>query len=355
MVKQTSPFLRLPTEIRLMIYEELLLPPASSEPCPPSAKFVAPVYRKDEEQQQQQQQQSGATTTASHHLRAPRTLQIRTLDPDSAAASSILSSPTRPRYHIRDAMRTRTVTTTYALANNPGLHPAILRACRQCHAEAAELLYGAYVFDFDTHVEAVVPFLAALTPPARARVARVALVKRALPSVKEFDRAEWRAACEYMARELAVPALTLSLGVVAGKPPPAAAASSSDEEGRSGWDEVPALAVEHFRLIQPRSLGSRPSSGTATPTDNNGGAADDPSRPALDGDLLYGLGLKAIAGVDFEWVEQLLWLRGLRELHVKAIVEYCPPPVSETMAFWVSFSKSVEKGFKEWIRGVMLV
>ncbi|KAL0265116.1 hypothetical protein SLS55_001075 [Diplodia seriata] len=343
MVKQASPFLRLPTEIRLMIYEELLLPPASSEPCPPSAKFVAPVYRKDEDHQQ---------NNASHHLRAPRTLQIRTLDPDNtAAASSILSSPksARPRYHIRDAMRTRTVTTTYALANNPGLHPAILRACRQCHAEAAELLYGAYVFDFDTHVEAVVPFLSTLTPLARARVARIALVKRALPSVKEFDRAEWRAACEYMARELAVPGLTLSLGVVAGKPP-----SSSGAVGGSGWDEVPALAVEHFRLIQPRSLGSRPSSGTATPTDNGGGAAEDASK-VLNGDLLYGLGLKAIAGVDFEWVEQLLWLRGLRELHVKAIVEYCPPPVSETMAFWVSFSKSVEKGFKQWIRGVMLV
>ncbi|KAB2577056.1 hypothetical protein BFW01_g2403 [Lasiodiplodia theobromae] len=333
MVKQTSTFLRLPAEIRLMIYEELLLPPASSEPCPPAAKFVAPVYREDEQ-------------NASHHLRAPRTLQIRTVNPDSPASSAILSpSSTRPRYHIRDPFRTRTMSTTYALANNPGLHPAILRTCHQCHAEAAELLYGAYAFDFDTHVEAIVPFLSTLTPLARACLTRLALVKRALPSVKEFDRAEWCAACEYMARELAVPALTLSLGVVAGKPPVVA--------GTGGWDDVPALAVEHFRLIQPRRLGSRPSSGTVTPTDN-GAAAEDASR-VLNGDLLYGLGLKAIAGVDFEWVEQLLWLRGLRELHVKAIVEYCPPPVSETMAFWVSFSKSVEGGFKEWIRGVMLV
>lgn len=333
MARQTSPFLRLPTEIRLMIYEELLLPPASKEPCPPNTKFVAPDYHEYE------------PSSTSNTLRAPRTLQIRTIDPAKLAANPSLLPLTssRPRYHIRsDAFRSRTTPTTYALQNNPGLHPAILGTCRQVHAEAAGLLYSSYAFDFDTHVEAIVPFLSALTPAARARIARLALVKRALPYVKEFDRAEWRAACEYTAAHLNVAGLSLALGVVAGKPP-------------AGWADSPALTVEHFRLVQPRSVGSRPASGAATPTSPSSSSSGDDEGKVLNGEMLYGLGLKAIAGVDFEWVEQLLWLRGVRDVHVRAIVEHCPPPVSETMAFWVSFSKSVEGSFREWMRGVMLV
>ncbi|KAH7046010.1 hypothetical protein B0J12DRAFT_627642 [Macrophomina phaseolina] len=319
--KQTSPFLRLPTEIRLMIYEELLLPPTSNEPRSPNGKFVAPIYREDE--LSSSSSSTTTTTTAApshHHPRAPRTLQIRTIDP---AKLSLVLPPhsTRPTYHIRDVFRRSTQATSFALANNPGLHPSILSTCRQCHAEAAELLYGgAHAFDFDTHIEAIVPFFSALTPLARSFVCRVALVKRALTLCKEFDRAEWRAAFDYMARELNVAALGLSLRVVAGKP-----------SGEGGWEEAPTLTAEHFRLIQPRSVRSRPASG-------DGG----------------GSGGGAIAGVDFEWVGQLLWLRGLRDIQIEAIVEHCPTPMSETMAFWVSFSKSVEAGFRDWVRGVML-
>lgn len=327
MPKQTSPFLRLPTEIRLMIYEELLLPPASNESRPPNTKFVAPIYREDEP--------SGGTA-ASHHLKAPRTLQIRTIDP-TKLSTVLPANSTRPRYHIRDAFRRSTQTTSYALANNPGLHPAILATCKQCHAEASELLYGAYTFDFDTHIEAIIPFLSTLTPLARSFVSRIAIVKRALTLCKEFDRAEWRATFDYLAAELNVPGLSLNLGVVAGKPP------------LGGWDDVPALTIEHFRLVQPRSVRSRPASGATTPTE-----AAEAAGKVLDGQLLHGLGLRAIGGVDFEWVGQLLWLRGLRDIKVNAIIEHCPMPMSETMAFWVSFSKSVEGGFRDWIRGVML-
>lgn len=329
-----------------MIYEELLLPPASNESRPPNTKFVAPIYREDE---------PNGSTAASHHLKAPRTLQIRTINP-TKLSTVLPANSTRPRYHIRDAFRRSTQTTSYALANNPGLHPAILATCKQCHAEASELLYGAYAFDFDTHVsapppppkenkqlkkslqiEAIIPFLSTLTPLARSFVSRIAIVKRALTLCKEFDRAEWRATFDYLAAELNVPALSLNLGVVAGKPP------------LGGWDDVPALTVEHFRLVQPRSVRSRPASGATTPTE-----AADAAGKVFDGQVLHGLGLRAIGGVDFEWVGQLLWLRGLRDIKVNAIIEHCPMPMSETMAFWVSFSKSVEGGFRDWIRGVML-
>ncbi|KAF2085030.1 hypothetical protein K490DRAFT_47833 [Saccharata proteae CBS 121410] len=312
MAAEPSPFLRLPTEIRLMIYE-LLLCPYSSTTSTSNTNVTAPDYHVYE---------PGSSNPAST---SPHTLSIRTMDP--VALSNLASSPTSPiqrrsTYHIRcDRFRARTMTSTYTLLSNPGLHPQILGACRQTHAEASELLYSSYLFDFDTHIEALVPFLADKTPHARSRVSKIRLVKRALPYVKEFDRAEWRAACAYLARNVPVPQLQLSLGVVAGKP------------GPDGWDTVPDLTTEHFRLVQPRfQLLRTPNAVTET----------------------GGLGLKALAGVDFEWVEQLLWLRGARSLDVKAIVEHCPPPGSDMMAFWVSFSKSVEGAFGEWLGGLMV-
>ncbi|KAF2145099.1 uncharacterized protein K452DRAFT_349406 [Aplosporella prunicola CBS 121167] len=293
MQAETSPLLRLPTELRLIIYEHLLLPFVSTNAA---GEINTPKRGPRITASEYHEYEMGSNSNA--FASGPRTLRIRTMDPTS------LPPTRRTKYHIRsDRFRTRTTMTTYALQQNPGLHTAILQTCRQCHAEAAELLYSSYTFDFDTHVEAVIPFLADLTPIARASISSVALIKRALPYVKEFDRAEWHSACEYMATELTIPTLRLSLGVVAGKP------------GPNGWVDVPELTVDHFRLVQPRS---------------------------------------AIAGVEFEWAEQLMWMRGLRAMHVRAIIEHCPPPESETMAFWVSFSKSIEGAFSDWIRGIML-
>ena len=47
-------------------------------------------------------------------------------------------------------------------------------------------------------------------------------------------------------------------------------------------------------------------------------------------------------------------VEGAKDIRVHAIVEVCPPPRSETMAFWVAVSKSVEGGFWEWAREVMV-
>jgi hypothetical protein len=61
-------------------------------------------------------------------------------------------------------------------------------------------------------------------------------------------------------------------------------------------------------------------------------------------------------GVDLEWAEQLMAIKGLKELKVKALVEHCARPVNEKQAFWVAFSKSVvEGGFLDWIRQKMIV
>jgi hypothetical protein len=55
-----------------------------------------------------------------------------------------------------------------------------------------------------------------------------------------------------------------------------------------------------------------------------------------------------------EWVEQLVAVRGVKDVRVRAIVEVCPPLRSEVMAFWVAVSESVRGDFGECVREVMV-
>ncbi|KAK8157108.1 hypothetical protein IWX90DRAFT_391324 [Phyllosticta citrichinensis] len=315
-----SPFLRLPTEIRLMIYELLLLPGTADVPLPRNKNTVTA-------------QDSQDNADDPNPLVPRRTLQIRTIDPQHVHKhlSTNKSRSTRPTYHTRSTAigasrfsTSGTQPTTYTLRTNPGLQGAtgLLGTCRLVHEEAAAVLYSSYAFDFDTHIEAVEPFLSALTPVARRSVTRLALVKGALPGEKEWDRAEWKSACEYMARELRREELVLELGVVAGK---------------------------------PKSRGRRESNPDAGEDDD--GAADGDSDSDSGGDGWDGVPeLTALAGIDFEWVEQLVVaLRGCRDVRVRAVVERCAPPgANEMVAFWVSFSKSVERAFRVWLRSMMM-
>ena len=192
--------------------------------------------------------------------------------------------------------------TTYHALNAPPTPAApLLRTNRAIHAEAAEMLYANYTFDFDTHIEAVVPFLRDLTPLARACIRRIRLVKRALPYEKEFDRAEWTAALRYLTDPATGLCLrALELGVVAGRP------------GPDGWTDVQRYRASDFDLLK-------------------------------DAD-------------DMDWLGPLLELRGLRELDVHAVVEHCPPGSnSNAMARFIRFSASVETGFAEFMREQLLV
>jgi hypothetical protein len=178
-----------------------------------------------------------------------------------------------------------------------------------------------------------VPFLSDLTPLSRSHVRHLAITKKALPYTKEFDRAEWAALCSYLAvcsrlplsagpdgsvefiedgHDAAVPLInlrSLRLGVVAGKPD-------------VGWDEIVAPTAADF--------------GTMLRMKQQWGGG-------------------GVGGVDLEWTEQLMQIRGLEKVEVRALVEHCARPVSEKLAFWVAFSKSVEEGgFGEWVRAAMV-
>lgn len=290
-----SAFLRLPTELRLQIYSLLVLPHKPNDLLPAFEK----VHSSTQDYYDYDKKQLGTDRSAIANLQHP-TLLIRTIDPDryKKRYPELRPEPERNKYSVRcDRFRSACRKTTYHCVNNPHIEDrlAILRANKQTHAEAAELLYGSYTFDFDTHVEAVIPFLSDLTPFARSCIKSIRFVKRALAYEKEFDRCEWSSALRYLTSPSSSIALRrLELGIVAGRP------------GEHGWDTIATYSATDFALLRQLEK--------------------------------------------MEWMQYLLEIQGLQELDVSAVVEHCPPGTnSMAMAEYIRFSASVEGGFREYM------
>ena len=152
----SSPFLRLPPELRLVIYELLLLHPphtVGTQPCKSSVRVLAAAS--DDHDYEPPGLPDGAVAQQTH----PLTLRIRIEDPASYEVRQKFEK--RSRFLIRsDRFRARCMWTTYHLISSPELTTRLLLVNARIHAEAAQLLYSSYTFDFDTHIEAIVPFLA---------------------------------------------------------------------------------------------------------------------------------------------------------------------------------------------------
>jgi hypothetical protein len=282
-----SMFLRLPPELRLDIYKLLLLhdPKCTFASSKPALLPTSIDYHE------------GHHTGSSDNLELNTvTLSIRAEDP----ANYKLRAPehVRSAFFVRSGgLRPGCVPTTYFCVSNSGIHTSLLRANARIYAEAVEVLYSNHVFDFDMHIEAFVGFLEDLTPFTRNCIRSIRLVKRALPYDKEYSKAEWAIAMEWIGR---LPSLkSLSLGIVAGKP------------GPDGWDLVPAFKPEHFDV------------------------------------------LKGTEGM--EWIEELLAVRGLDHIDVEPIVVHSPFARSAAMARYIQFSASVDDGsFAVWLKDKMI-
>ncbi|CBX91092.1 hypothetical protein IAQ61_002553, partial [Plenodomus lingam] len=324
----TSPLLRLPLEIRFMIYEYLLLP----SPTPWTGSGISignlvPDFH---------------TYYSEDTNNDPFTLSVRTIDPWLGVQGS-RAWRRRSMYHIRSGpfLASSTPTTYRVLLSPYTAHlrytvPSLLALNQQIHAEASKILYATYNFSFHTSIEAAIPFLNDLTPIARSHIRHLSFTKKALPYTQEVDGAEWARLCDYIASHHAAASHaftnptpftspmpsgqhdsalgfqlhTLDLNIIAGKPD-------------FGWheDTAPVTASDFPALMRMRK-----ECGDGRPS-----------------------------GVDLEWVQQLMRIRGLRAMTVKALVEHCARPVSEEMGFWVAFSRSVEEGgFGEWVAGVMV-
>ena len=225
-----------------------------------------------------------------------RTLSIRTEDPTDCA-SPHLKQRRRSSYRIMaDRFRARSIETTYHLPSDLAIYPSILGVNRQIHTEASHVLYSEHIFDFDKDVEAVVPFLQDLTTEARSSIKRIHIVKRALPYLKDFDHCEWRSVCAYLSDSMEL--VQLGLGVLGGKP-------ASQWEAKETYDKSDFYLISRFEGM--------------------------------------------------EWMNQLAAIKGLQHLDVKAHPQHCPPPMSNAMAFFVTFSASIESGFAEYLRSEMVL
>ena len=297
-----SPFLRLPTEIRLQIYSLLVLPRKPTDLIPSEEKKLS----SSQDYFDYDKKQYGTDRLIIADLTRP-TLLIRTVNGTGYGQRYGEGKPRGPHvrstYTIRaDRFRNRCMKTTYHCINNPRLedHLGILGTNKQTHAEAAELMYSSYTFDFDTHIEAIVPFLNDLTPFARSCIKSMRFVKRALAYDKEFDRAEWSSAMRYLTSSSSnVNLRRLELGIVAGRP------------GPHGWDRIARYTAPDFKIIK-------------------------------DGDGM-------------QWMQYLLEIRDLDKLDVCAVVEHCPPGTnSMAMAGFIRFSASIETGFAQFLREQLL-
>lgn len=295
---QGSPFLRLPTEIRLQIYSLLVLPREASELIP----FHDKVSSSSQDYWDYEKKRFGTDRPVTADLSNP-TLLIRTID---GVRYSQQYGPKGPRgthvrsmYKIRaDRFRSRCMDTTYHCVNIPRIEDqlGILGTNKQIHAEAAELMYSSYTFDFDSHVEAMIPFFNDLTPFARSCVKSIRFVKRAWAYDKEFDRAEWNSAMRYLTSASSnIHLQKLDFGVVAGRP------------GPHGWDRIATYTPQDFKLLK----------------DSEG----------------------------LQWMQYLFEIKGLKTLDINAIVEHCPPASTSTaLANFVRFSASIDTGFSIFLR-----
>jgi len=149
-------FLRIPTEIRMMIYEHLL-------------------------------------ATNEHNA-----IAIRNFPEDKKG--DYVKQKCRSKYNIIDrTFARRSYQTTYYRASKADLAPAILAVNRQIREEASCYLYGKNMFTFGHDLEAVVPFMEDRTTSTRELVREISLQKKACGGDDmDADSYAWTGVCRYI-------------------------------------------------------------------------------------------------------------------------------------------------------------
>lgn len=196
---RTPPLFRLPFEIRLQIFSYLFSRP----------ELASSVDGIDDLSHVDENAYFHACEKSPLH-QSSRMLCLRN-------SNLVPMTRSRKRYKVRDGrLRLACEDASYICTSPHELHTSILSTNRQIHDEAAEILYGLFVFDFSTDIEACTAFFNDLTPLSRGYVKHIRIVKRALPYETDFDRCEWRNMCDYLSHRLHLD--ELSLGIIAGKP-----------------------------------------------------------------------------------------------------------------------------------------
>ena len=183
-------FMRIPSEIRLMIYDLLF----------------------DDKNQ--------------------KTLEIRNRAPDDYKRRA---KPFRTSYRVlgKDLVR-QSSPTTYCLTSDAEICTSIMGVNRKIHNETTQLLYGTHSFSFGRDVEAIVPFFSDLTAQTCPLIREMSLVKQGSVYSRDYDRCEWSNLCEFLAENMQL--ASLKLMVEGGRP-------------NSGWVGLPEFTVGDFKTM----------------------------------------------------------------------------------------------------------
>ncbi|KAF2813772.1 uncharacterized protein BDZ99DRAFT_459526 [Mytilinidion resinicola] len=297
-----SPFLRLPAEIRLMIYELLILP----------------------------------NSTKALEDDDPYTLCVATINPSTTAAPI---APLRTIYHTHPPRRgflpisslptTWTIKPPQSAAHLRETLPSLLPLNRQIYNEAATVLHTTYTLSFGANIDAISPFFRDLSPLGKRAVRKLSITKQALPFVSSSREDDWRAACACLT------ALT----------------NPNDASVRDDGSpaQEPMLNLTHFTLaVETADQPSYPS-------------AWDLIAPATAEEFAllaqirredWGLSTQA----DMLWAEEARRIRVARTgvVKVESVGAQCPIVRAQNIKFWVKISKSIE-GFGHWMREGMVM
>lgn len=191
MADQQSPFMRLPSEIRLEIYSLLF--------------------------------------NDKNHS----TLEIRTEDPEIFKKRQ--EGRCRSSYRILgNGLARQSLATTYRLISDVDIHPSIMGVNREIYDEVSFLLYSRHSFSFGKDIEAIVPFLSDLTSHSRPLINEITLFKQGSVYSRDYDRCEWSNVCDFLAKNMQLGSLKLVV-----------------EGGRPvlGWDGLPEYSMSDFQTL----------------------------------------------------------------------------------------------------------
>ena len=190
-IADLSPFMSIPSEIRLIIYGLLF----------------------DDKSQ--------------------KTFEIRNQSPDVYKRRD---KPFRTSYRVlgKDLMR-QSSPTTYCLNSDAEIHTSIMGVNRKIHEESTHLFYTGHSFSFGRDVEAIVPFFSDLTVATRPLIREISLVKQGSVYSRDYDRCEWSSLCEFLRDNMQLQSLKLT--VEGGRP-------------SLGWDGLKLFTVGDFQTMK---------------------------------------------------------------------------------------------------------
>lgn len=141
----------------------------------------------------------------------------------------------RSVYHVIErALGKRSRETTYVLEGDVQICTAILAVNQKMREEASHVLYAKHAFHFGDDIEAVAPFMADRTLATMALVQDITIHKRGPMMPIESDSQSWASTCRLLRT---LPSLrTLRLVIEGGRPP-------------GQWDGPQELSVSDLRLL----------------------------------------------------------------------------------------------------------